>query len=147
MFHYAVLGDPIDHSISPQIHRLFAKQAGIALTYEAMATPRRYLKSTLASLQARGYQGVNITLPCKEEAFAWLENCSARAREARAINTIIFYANGSYYGDNTDGIGFMRDLTMRQQFSCQGKNILMLGAGGAARGFWLRWRRKSQLMS
>jgi shikimate dehydrogenase len=131
---YAVLGNPISHSKSPQIHHLFAQQTQQQLTYTAIHVELNNLAKTLKNFQTRGGKGVNITLPFKQEAFLLVDSLSERAQQSQAINTIIFNNNNQRMGDNTDGIGLLRDLTLRHQIDIQGKHILILGAGGAVRG-------------
>lgn len=131
MQQYAVFGSPISHSQSPRIHAAFAKQTGIAMTYAAIeAGPADFTDKLARS----GVAGANITLPLKEAAFALCAgNVSARARRAGAVNTLLREAGG-WRGDNTDGIGLVRDLTERHGLDLRGRRALLLGAGGAAHG-------------
>lgn len=131
---YAVLGNPISHSLSPIIHHLFATQTHQALNYSALLVPLDDLEKTLTHFQTNNGKGVNITLPFKQQAFHLVNSCSERAQLAQAINTIRFNKDGSRYGDNTDGIGLIRDIISNHQYPIQNKRILILGAGGAARG-------------
>lgn len=130
---YAVTGNPIAHSLSPQIHSLFAAQTGQDLRYEArLGDPERF------SEQVRGWfrdglAGLNITVPFKTDAYTLPEHLTERAQQARAINTLWSHPDGSLHGDNTDGAGFMADLR-RLEFSVQQRRVLILGAGGAVRG-------------
>lgn len=128
---YAVFGSPIAHSQSPFIHAAFAKQARIALDYTAIeAGPEDFA----GKLAASGVDGANVTLPLKEVAFALCgDRVSTRAQRARAVNTLVRDADG-WRGDNTDGIGLVRDLTERHGIDLRQRRVLMLGAGGAARG-------------
>ncbi|HDY84086.1 MAG TPA: shikimate dehydrogenase [Methylophaga sp.] len=132
--HYAVIGNPISHSKSPFIHSEFAKQTGQNLDYIARKIPIDELAVGLRQLQTEGFKGINITVPFKEEAWQQVSDKSAHAERAGAINTIIFNDDGSLTGDNTDGIGLCRDLTNNHQIELKGKRLLLLGAGGAARG-------------
>ena len=130
MQRYAVFGSPIAHSQSPRIHAAFAKQCGIAMDYVAIeAGPADFA----AKLAASGVHGANITLPLKEDAFALCRETSERARRAGAVNTLIREGDG-WRGDNTDGRGLVRDLTERHGLDLRERRVLLLGAGGAARG-------------
>lgn len=135
---YAVMGDPIGHSKSPLIHRLFAEQTHQAMEYEAILVPGESFVPALARFWLEGGRGCNCTVPLKERAFAHLmqspHQLSARARHARAVNTLVLREDGSLMGDNTDGVGLIRDLQINHQVSLQGSRVLILGAGGAARG-------------
>ena len=132
--HYAVIGNPISHSKSPLIHTEFAKQTGQDLDYITREIPLDDLANGLKQLQEEGFNGINITVPFKQQAWQIVTNRSDHATRAGAINTIIFNDDGSLYGDNTDGIGLCRDLVDNHQIELKGKRILLLGAGGAARG-------------
>ncbi len=134
MDHYAVMGNPIQHSLSPHIHSLFATQTRQNMNYQAILVDLDGLSGALNDFQNRGGRGLNITLPFKQEAFLLMHTLSARALEAKAVNTIQFNPDGSRFGDNTDGVGFIRDVTIQHQFSLNNKRILILGAGGAVRG-------------
>ena len=127
---YAVFGTPIQHSQSPFIHAAFARQTGIALGYEAIeAGPDDFA----AKLGASDLDGANVTLPLKEMAFTLCANTSSRAQRARAVNTLIRDGDG-WRGDNTDGLGLVRDLTERRGLDLRQRRVLLLGAGGAAHG-------------
>jgi shikimate dehydrogenase len=128
---YAVMGNPIAHSLSPNIHQLFAKQTGIALTYEKILIDLPQFERQVDVFFEQGGQGLNITLPCKERAFAMSAFPSAHALQAKAANTLWMH-DGKLYADNTDGVGLVRDLSRYVDLS--GKRLLLLGAGGAARG-------------
>lgn len=132
--HYAVIGNPISHSKSPLIHTAFAQQTGQDLDYIAREMPLDNLDEGLKQLQAEGFKGINITVPFKEIAWQLVSNKSEHAERAGAINTLVFHEDGSYFGDNTDGIGLCRDLTDNNQVQLTAKRLLLLGAGGAARG-------------
>jgi shikimate dehydrogenase len=131
---YAVMGDPVAHSKSPIIHAQFAKQTGESLVYEAIRVPAGELACAVSDFQAAGGMGLNITLPHKEEAFALAELRSSRAEQAAAVNTLWFANDGRCHGDNTDGVGLIRDLAQNHGISLASKRVLLLGAGGAARG-------------
>lgn len=132
--HYAVIGNPINHSKSPLIHTEFAKQTGQDLDYIARKIPLDDLAAGLKQLQTEGFKGINITVPFKEQAWQKVSDKSDHAQRAGAINTIIFNDDGTLTGDNTDGMGLCRDLTSNHQIELKGKRLLLLGAGGAARG-------------
>ena len=136
MDRYAVIGNPIAHSKSPQIHAAFARQTGQALSYEALLAPVDGFAQTVADFRAHGGRGLNVTVPFKLEAFALAEHHTARAQAAGAVNTLAFGADG-VLGDNTDGAGLVRDLTANLDFALAGRRILLLGAGGATRGVLL----------
>lgn len=130
---YAVFGNPIGHSKSPRIHAEFARQTGQDLSYEAILAPVDDFAGALRAFRAAGGLGANVTVPFKEQAYALAERLSARAEAAGAVNTLSFSAMG-IEGDNTDGIGLVHDLSGNLGFDLAGKRILLLGAGGAARG-------------
>ncbi len=132
--HYAVIGNPINHSKSPLIHTEFAKQTGQDLDYITRKIPLDDLAAGLKQLQAEGFKGINITVPFKEQAWQQVSDKSPHAQRAGAINTIIFNNNGTLTGDNTDGMGLCRDLINNHHIELKGKRLLLLGAGGAARG-------------
>jgi shikimate dehydrogenase len=131
---YAVFGHPIGHSKSPRIHRLFAEQTGQALEYDARDVPAERFEAALADFLAAGGRGVNCTVPLKELAFRAASQLSERARRAGAVNTLAVQSGGKLLGDNTDGIGLLRDLRDNLGLDLEGRSILILGAGGAVRG-------------
>ncbi|MHA6491770.1 shikimate dehydrogenase [Pseudomonas borbori] len=133
MDRYGVFGNPIGHSKSPLIHRLFATQTGQALSYETLLAP---LDDFLGFARAffRDGKGGNVTVPFKERAFQLADSLTARAQRAGAVNTLKKLDDGSLLGDNTDGAGLVRDLTLNAGCELRGKRILLLGAGGAVRG-------------
>ena len=133
---YAVFGNPIGHSKSPAIHAAFAAQTGQDLTYEALLAPLEDFTGSVQAFIAAGGQGANVTVPFKEEAYRLATRKTERATAAGAVNTLTFTADG-IVGDNTDGAGLVRDLTANLGQSLQDKRILLLGAGGAARGVLL----------
>jgi len=130
---YAVFGNPVAHSLSPAIHAAFARQTGQDLAYEAILAPRDGFAAALRAFAAAGGRGANVTLPFKEEAWRLADARSARAEAARAVNTLRFDAAG-LFGDNTDGAGLIADLCRNLGFDLSGRSVLLLGAGGAARG-------------
>jgi len=131
--YYAVFGHPVAHSRSPQIHAEFARQCGVDMDYIAIdSTPERFPEA-LARFAADGGAGANVTLPLKELAHVLATTTSARAKRAGAVNTLI-RRDGHWHGDNTDGVGLVRDLTERHGLDLRGRRTLLLGAGGAARG-------------
>jgi len=131
---YAVLGHPIAHSLSPWIHGQFALQTGQRLIYTAIDVAPEALTPVVRDFFAQGGCGLNITVPHKQAVLELLDTLSERAREAGAVNTIVREADQRLRGDNTDGIGFVRDLTQNLDVRLAGGRVLMLGAGGAARG-------------
>ncbi len=134
MERYCVFGNPIAHSKSPHIHAEFARLTGQALVYEARLAPVGGFAQALQSFLAEGGRGCNVTVPFKEEAWQLAEVLSPRAEKAGAVNTLLPGKNGRLYGDNTDGIGLVRDLSQNAGYALGGKRVLVLGAGGAVRG-------------
>lgn len=134
MSHYAVIGDPVQHSKSPIIHQQFAQQTGQDVTYEAIRVERGELAQFIRDFFANGGAGLNITLPHKEAVYALAAGHSERALEARAVNTLYLDKSGQLYGDNTDGVGLVRDIQNNLHVAIAGKRVLLLGAGGAVRG-------------
>ena len=130
---YAVIGHPIAHSLSPQIHSLFAKQTGQDISYQALLAPRDGFTACVRDFIGAGGRGANVTVPFKEQACHLATRLSERARMAGAVNTLLFEANG-IFGDNTDGAGLVRDIRHNLGHVIAGTRILLLGAGGAARG-------------
>lgn len=130
---YAVIGNPIAHSKSPEIHARFAAQTGHHLSYERLLAPLDGFVATVRAFIAQGGKGANVTVPFKLEAFDMATRLSERARLAGAVNTLVFDGD-TLVGDNTDGVGLVNDITCNHGFSISGKRILLLGAGGAARG-------------
>ena len=132
--HYAVIGNPIKHSKSPLIHSEFAKQTGQDLDYITKEIPLDGLVEGLKQLQQAGFKGINVTVPFKEQVWQAVDTKSEHATRAGAVNTVVFNDDGTLYGDNTDGIGLCRDLIDNHHIELKGKRLLLLGAGGAARG-------------
>ncbi len=131
--YFAVIGNPIHHSLSPQIHAAFAKEAGIDIHYEAVLSPLDQFQDTVKTLITRKLTGANVTLPFKKEAYALTTSHTDYAKIAEAVNTLEF-KEGQMIGHNTDGLGLVRDLEQNLQFNLKGKKILLIGAGGAAEG-------------
>ncbi len=130
---YAVMGHPVAHSKSPRIHSLFAAQTGQALDYRAIQVEPGGFTAAARAFRAAGGKGLNVTLPFKQDAWVFADVLSARAERAGAVNTLIF-TSGAVRGDNTDGVGLVRDLTVNLGWPVSGRRLLLLGAGGAARG-------------
>jgi len=130
---YAVIGNPIEHSKSPQVHALFAQQTGQAMQYERLLAPIDRFAERVHGFIAQGGRGANVTVPFKLEAFALAQALTPRAQAAGAVNTLSFSAEG-IKGDNTDGMGLVRDITRNAGVPLRDRSVLLLGAGGAARG-------------
>lgn len=130
---YAVIGNPVAHSKSPEIHAQFALQTGQEINYQRILAPRDQFAATVQRFIQEGGRGANVTLPFKQEAYALATSLSARAQTAGAVNTLTFIPN-AILGDNTDGMGLVADIVNNAQVALSGKRILLLGAGGAARG-------------
>lgn len=131
---YAVFGNPIKQSKSPVIHSMFASQCAEKLQYRAVKVePDGFAKAAGSFFQSGG-RGLNITLPFKREAFAFADQCSERAMRAGAVNTLVRLADDSILGENTDGVGLLRDMVANLGWIVQGQRVLILGAGGAVRG-------------
>ncbi|HZW59777.1 MAG TPA: shikimate dehydrogenase, partial [Woeseiaceae bacterium] len=130
---YGVMGCPVSHSRSPVIHRLFALQTGQQLQYELLQVAPDKLDTAIQQFRRTGGKGLNITVPHKSEVTRLVDHLSERASTAGAVNTLVFERE-QIFGDNTDGIGLLRDLTVNQQVELRDARILILGAGGATRG-------------
>jgi shikimate dehydrogenase len=128
-----VIGNPIHHSLSPQIHSAFAKEAGLHIDYEAVLSPLDAFKNTIHKLIAQKLSGANVTLPFKKEAYELATTHSNHAKIAEAVNTLEF-KDDQIIGHNTDGIGLVRDLDQNLNVDLKSKKILLIGAGGAAEG-------------
>ncbi len=131
---FAVLGNPVAHSRSPEIHQDFARQTGTELSYEKIPVPTGKFREVAAEFLDSGGAGFNITLPCKGDAFAFVDRSSSSASKSRAVNTVRVDSNGQIHGDNTDGPGLVRDLVHNLDWKIEEQRILVLGAGGAVRG-------------
>ncbi|GAB3325174.1 shikimate dehydrogenase [Haliea atlantica] len=131
---YAVFGNPIKHSKSPAIHAAFAAQCGQDIQYRAVRVETGDFPRAARCFFEAGGSGLNVTVPFKEEAFAFADSLSPRAARAGAVNTLTRREDGGIAGDTTDGIGLVRDMVANLGWQLQGRRILLLGAGGAARG-------------
>jgi len=130
---YAVIGNPIAHSKSPQIHAAFARQTGQDIEYERLLAPLDGFRVTVEGFRASGGSGANVTVPFKLEAFDLADEVSQRAKDAQAANFLSF-DSGRIRADNTDGAGLTRDIAGNLGFGIAGRRLLLMGAGGAARG-------------
>ena len=130
---YAVLGNPVKHSKSPQIHLLFAKEMGITLEYNAIEVPNDELSTYVNLFSSQGGKGLNITVPFKENAYKLCTEITSRALESGSVNTIKFDTETNIIGDTTDGEGFINDLRKNYGINLQNKSILILGAGGTVK--------------
>src|SRR5262245_47737075 len=130
---YAVIGNPVAHSKSPWIHAEFARATGQALEYGRIEAPLDAFARTVDEFRAQGGRGANVTLPFKQEAFRYATRLTERAKAAGAVNTLRFEGDG-VLGDNTDGVGLLRDLEANAGCSLAGRRVLLVGAGGAAQG-------------
>ncbi len=134
---YAVIGNPIAHSKSPLIHQMFAKQTGQDISYEAVLAPLDGFAATVERLRKEGYKGCNVTVPFKFDAFELAKQSNSlgpSAAMAHAVNTLMFTNDGKIFGENTDGIGLVADIQENLNVSLDGKQVLLMGAGGAAYG-------------
>ncbi len=131
---YAVIGNPVAHSKSPFIHQAFAERTGEDLEYVRILGQPGHFDRAVTDFLASGGKGLNITVPFKEDAWRLADECSERAEAAGAVNTLILLPDGGLRGDNTDGVGLVRDLTANHGCKLAGAEILLLGAGGASRG-------------
>jgi shikimate dehydrogenase len=131
---YAVIGNPIEHSKSPLIHQAFAQQTGEDLEYGRILGEPGHFNQAVSDFLAVGGKGLNITVPFKEDAWRLADERSERAETAGAVNTLILLPDGSLKGDNTDGVGLVRDLSSNHGCNLADAEILLLGAGGASRG-------------
>ena len=129
---YAVIGNPVAHSKSPQIHAAFARAAGHDIDYGRIEAPLDGFAQAVERFRAAGGKGLNVTLPFKEAAFRYCGAVSRRAAAARAVNTLVF--GETVFGDNTDGVGLVADFNNNLGLSLSGKAVLLMGAGGAAQG-------------
>lgn len=130
----ALFGDPVSHSLSPQIHKLFAKQCSIEIGYTLVQVGEKWFADQVGYFFENGGHGANITLPYKINAVDIVNNISEIAKTANAVNTLSRNEELELCGDNTDGIGFINDLKNRCKFNCKNKKVLVLGAGGATQG-------------
>lgn len=130
---YAVIGNPVAHSKSPQIHTLFAHENGQDMEYGRLFSSPEAFTQTVERFRTEGGRGLNVTVPFKEQAYRFATVNSERARAAEAVNTLRF-DSGAIYGDNTDGAGLVCDIRGNLGIAVAGRRVLLLGAGGAARG-------------
>ena len=130
---YAVIGNPVEHSKSPDIHSAFALQTGQDMDYSKIFAPVDGFTRTIEIMRENGFKGANVTVPFKLEAFHLVNQLTERAHDAGAVNTLVFNSGG-IYGDNTDGVGLVRDIQQNLHISFQSKRVLLIGAGGAAEG-------------
>jgi shikimate dehydrogenase len=130
---YAVIGNPVAHSRSPDIHKAFALETSQDIEYQKLLAPKDDFARLVQAFRSAGGRGANITVPFKEEAARLADELSDRARAAGAVNTLCFGPQG-IFGDNTDGVGLVHDLTINLGHAIAGKRVLLVGAGGAARG-------------
>ena len=131
---YAVFGNPIAHSKSPEIHRQFAEQTGQALSYEKQLVDEQGFDEAADAFFANGGKGLNITVPFKQDAYSYVARTTPRARRAGAVNTLCLEADGTVLGDTTDGVGLVSDILHNLGWEVRHKKVLILGAGGAVRG-------------
>jgi shikimate dehydrogenase len=133
---YAVIGNPVSHSKSPQIHAEFARQTGQDIVYVRLPAPLRGFRTEVDRFIAHGGRGLNVTVPFKQDALAACNTVSERGKFAQAVNTLVF-ENGRIHGENTDGAGLLHDLEKNLRVGLPGRRVLVLGAGGAARGIMM----------
>ena len=132
--HYAVIGNPIEHSKSPDIHLLFADQTGEQLNYEKILADENKFSQTVTEYFSSGGKGLNVTVPFKNDACEFVDELTDYAKNAGAVNTIYKDENDKFIGTNTDGIGLLRDLKKTLRVQIINKKILIIGAGGATQG-------------
>jgi shikimate dehydrogenase len=131
---YAVFGNPIKQSKSPVIHAAFAAQCGHSIQYRAVRVELGHFAAAAQRFFGAGGCGLNVTVPFKQDAFEYADNLTRRAERAGAVNTLSRQDDGSIHGDNTDGVGLVRDMVANHGWSIQGARVLIIGAGGAVRG-------------
>lgn len=131
--YYAVIGNPVAHSKSPIIHTAFAEQAGLSIRYDRLLAPLDDFAGAIRQFQADGGRGANVTVPFKEIACQLADTLTARASLAGAANTLVFSDLG-IHADNTDGTGLIADIQINLAYALKGRRVLIMGAGGAARG-------------
>jgi len=130
---YAVIGNPVAHSKSPFIHTEFARQTDQDVVYDRILAPLNGFAPSVEAFRAEGGLGLNVTLPFKLQAYALAQEKSARACDSQAVNTLKL-EGATIYGDNTDGVGLVRDIQINLNFPIEGRDVLVMGAGGAAQG-------------
>ena len=131
---YAVMGNPINHSKSPQIHTAFAQETGQFIKYTAIHVDVGGFAQAVSHFQGHGGRGLNVTVPFKLDAWKMSDTLSERAKRAGAVNTLILQEDGNIHGDNTDGMGLVNDIVEHLGWAIEQQRILILGAGGASRG-------------
>lgn len=134
LFRYAVVGNPISHSKSPQIHSMFASQTKQNIEYSAILADIDGFSIAADAFFSGGGKGLNVTVPFKRDAFDYATRTTDRAAKARAVNTLVLEKDGTIVGDNTDGIGLLNDICSNLGWEIKSKKILILGAGGAVQG-------------
>ncbi len=142
---YAVIGNPISHSKSPLIHSEFSKQTQQHIRYETILSPLNGFTTAIEIFRQGGGKGLNVTLPFKVEAYKISTQLTEQASSSHAVNTIVFDGD-KIYGDNTDGTGLIRDITVNLRFAITAKRVLLCGAGGAARGIVLPLLKQNPLI-
>jgi len=130
----AVFGSPVSHSRSPEIHRLFARQCGLQVEYQAIEATAETFPRLLEELTAQGGKGCNVTVPLQHEAWTLAQRCRDSAGHAQAANTLLFETADEWFADNTDGRGLVRDLVNNLDHQLAGSRICIVGAGGAVAG-------------
>lgn len=130
---YAVVGNPVAHSKSPQIHAEFARATGQRLEYGRIEAPLDGFERAVETFRSQGGKGANVTVPFKEAAFRYCRSVTPRARAAGVVNTLVL-SGPEVFGDTTDGVGLVADLNRNLGFDLKGKTLLLMGAGGAAQG-------------
>jgi shikimate dehydrogenase len=130
---YAVIGNPVEHSLSPEIHAAFARETGQDLSYGRIRPPLDGFKAAVAKFRDEGGSGLNVTLPFKHEAWSMASSRKGYARDAEAVNTIKFLGDG-LEGHNTDGVGLLADIERNLAYPIGGRRVLLMGAGGATYG-------------
>lgn len=134
MNRYCVVGNPVEHSKSPIIHKQFAEQTGKHISYDKVLIEAERFTESMDALFDSGLNGCNVTVPFKETVECYCQTTSERATLAGAVNTLIRDKDGKIHGDNTDGIGLVRDIVNNNALALEGRTVLLAGAGGAARG-------------
>ncbi|MGV3629181.1 MAG: shikimate dehydrogenase [Betaproteobacteria bacterium] len=144
--HYAVIGNPVAHSKSPDIHAMFARQTGQDIVYDRLLAPLDAFEATAKKFFREGGKGLNVTVPFKPEAWGLVNSHRGDALDAQAVNTIT-PENGKLIGDNTDGIGLVADITKNLGFEITDKRVLLMGTGGAAYGVMFPLMRETQTLT